>query len=82
MRISEIEEEKRSYLIISQNDGIYNLSKDTINPKYIADIRIYLILQINSKNYIILNDTITYIYEGFITKQIMENSPLYSILFQ
>ena len=51
--INEIEEENQSYLIFSQNDRLYRISKDTINPKFIADIKAYLILQINSKKYLI-----------------------------
>ena len=66
---AEIEEEK-SHLIFSQNNGLYSLTKDNYNPKFIADIKIYLILQINSYKYIISNDNGTYIYKGSILNKI------------
>ena len=50
--ICEIKEEE-NYIIFSQNDKLYKLSNGTNNHKVIADIKIYLILQVSRNTYII-----------------------------
>ena len=63
--ICEIKEEE-NYLIFSQNNKLYKLLKGSNNPKVIADIKIYLILQVTRNSYIISDDNGTYIYQGSI----------------
>ena len=63
--ICEIKEEE-NYIIFSQNDKLYKLSNGSNNPKVIADIKIYLILQVTRNSYIISDDNGTYIYQGSI----------------
>ena len=63
--ICEIKEEE-NYLIFSQNDKLYRQSNGSNNPKVIADIKIYLILQVSRNAYIISEDNGIYIYEGSI----------------
>ena len=70
--ICEIKEEE-NYIIFSQNDKLYKLSNGSNNPKVIADIKIYLILQVSRNTYIISNDNGTYIYEGSILEITREN---------
>jgi len=56
------------YIIICLDDKLYKISKNFKELELISDLKINKLLQINKNEYIISNDSRTYVYNGSILK--------------